>query len=349
MGRRSAAVMTSGIAVAVLAVALGGCASSGSSGSASGSASGGAGKNYTIAMLAASAQNGYNQAVYTGVKKEAAKLDPNITVKLFDGNFNSQTQLSQLQDVTSNSQYAGVVVVPNDGPTLAGAFPTVNQTPVVAVLNPIGPKANDMQPQEPGVISTVAVSPAAAAKKQAEGVVTYCAKLNPCRVAILVGNLSTTLDVDRRNAYESVLNKHPNIKVVSVLQGKYDKETSLTAVSDMLQANPHVNVILSNADQQTEGAQIALQNAGINPKSVYLTGAGGTVEAVKMVREGIWKADYINFPVSMGKAAMDQLYNKLTGKKVSAWVNADKVGTTQAYADKATLAKTPNFTGEWTG
>lgn len=349
MGKRSATVMTSGIAAAALAAALGGCSSAGSSSPAGAPASGASGKSYTIAMLAASAQNGYNQAVYTGVKEEAAKLDPHITVKLFDGNFNSQTQLSQLQDVTSNSQYAGVVTVPNDGPTLAGAFPTVNQTPVVAVLNPIGPNANDMQPQEPGVVSTVAVSPAAAAEKQAEGVVSYCAKINPCRVAILVGNLSTTLDVDRRNAYESVLAKHSNIKVISVLQGQYDKETSLTAVSDMLQANPHVNAILSNADQQTEGAQIALQNAGINPKSVYLTGAGGTVEAVKMVREGIWKADYVNFPVSMGKAAMEQLYNKLTGKHVTAWVNADTVGATQAYADKATLAKTPGFTGEWTG
>lgn len=304
---------------------------------------------YTIAVLAASSQNGYNQAVYQGVKEYAAKVDSTIKLKLLDGQFNSDTQLSQLQNVTSDSQYSGVIVVPNDGPTLGAAFPTANNIPVVTVLNPIGPNIDTMEPQVKGVISTVAVSPSDAAAKQAAGVVTYCEKINPCKVAIIVGNLGATLDVARRDAYQKVLSTHGNIKIVAVVQGAYDPDKSLTAISNVLQSTPGLNVILSNADQQTEGAQIALKNAGIDPSTVYLTGGGGTKAAVAAVRAGTWKADYVNFPVSMGAAAMEQLYNALTGKKVTPVVNADKVGATEPFANKETLDKTPGFLGEWAG
>ena len=340
--KKSAVVTGVSLAVAA-ALVLSACSSGGGAPTASTS------KTYQVAVLAASSQNGYNQAVYRGVQQYAKTLGTKITLKLLDGQFNSNTQLSQLQNVTSDGQYSGVIVVPNDGPTLTAAFPTTNKVPVVAVLNPIGPDINKMTPQVDGVVSTVAVPPADAATKQAEAVVAYCKSINPCKVVIIVGNLSATLDVARRDAYLKVLSTSKNISVVAVLQGQYDRDTSLTAVSNVLQAHKDINVILSNADQQTSGAQIALTNAGIDPSSIYLTGGGGTVDAVKAVRDGQWKADYINFPVSMGAAAMEQLYNALTGKAVKAVVNADQLGKTEPYATKETLDKTPDFTGEWAG
>lgn len=333
-------VLGAGVA-ALVALTLSGCGSSGSSG--------GSNQPLQIAFLAASSQNGYNQAVGQGIRQEVKKLGIKANVKILDGQFNADTQLSQLQNATSSGQYDGVIVVPQDGPGLAAAFPTSANIPVVSVLNPIGSDINKMQPQVDGVISTVAVSPSSAAKKQADAVAAYCQKINPCKVALLVGDLTSPLDVARRDAYNSVLKKHSNIKVVATLQGKYDRDQSLTAVGNMLQRVPNVNVILSNADQQTEGAQVALQNAGIAPKSVYLTGGGGTQEAIKALREGSWHADYVNFPVSMGAAAMQQLYNNLNNKPVKSWVNADEVGAIPPYQTSASISKYPNFHGEWNG
>ncbi|MBA2811405.1 sugar ABC transporter substrate-binding protein [Streptomyces sp. KM273126] len=302
-----------------------------------------------VAVLAASSQNGYNQAVYKGVQQAAAASGKKITLKLLDGQFDSNTQLSQLQNVTSTGNYDGVVVVPNDGVGLAAAFPLSKKIPVATVLNPIGPDINKMEPQVDGVVTTVGVPPAAAAQKQAEGVVTYCARINPCKVVLLVGNLSTPLDVARRNAYKKVLGAHSNIKVVSTVEGQYDRDTSLKAISNVLQAHKDINVILSNADQEAAGAQIALQNAGIKPSSVYLTGAGGTKDAVAAVRSGAWKAAYINFPLSMGKAAMEQLIKAMDGGTPKAVVDSDGIGGVEPYATKETLARTPDFTGEWNG
>ncbi|MFJ8788636.1 sugar ABC transporter substrate-binding protein [Streptomyces sp. NPDC102462] len=307
------------------------------------------GNTLKVAVLAASSQNGYNQAVYKGVQQAAAASGKKVSLKLLDGQFDSNTQLSQLQNVSSTGNYDGVVVVPNDGVGLAAAFPLSRKIPVATVLNPVGPDINKMEPQVDGVVTTVGVPPTAAAEKQAEGVVGYCARINPCKVVLLVGNLSTPLDVARRDAYKKVLDPHSNIKVVSTVEGQYDRDTSLKAISNVLQAHKDVNVILSNADQEAAGAQIALQNAGIKPSSIYLTGAGGTKDAVAAVRAGTWKAAYVNFPVSMGKAAMEQLIKAMDGGTAKAVVNADDVGATEPYATKETLSKTPDFTGEWNG
>lgn len=315
---------------------------------ATASSAGAASKTYKVAVLLASANNGYNQAVATGVKEEASKLGVKVKLTILGADFNTTTQLSQLEDATSNKLYDGVVIVPNDGTALGAAFPTADGAPVVTVLDPIGPKWNDMLPQVKGVVSTVAVPVSSAAKKQTTGLISYCAKINPCNVVIIVGNTSSSLDNARAVAYKTAFASHSNIHVVATLSGEYDPATSDTVMSNVLVANPHINAVMSNADQETQGVEIALKAAGIKPSSVYLTGGGGTTYAVADVRNGTWKSDYVNFPVTMGQQALTQLINKLTGKKVTKWVNADK-GPTTAYATKATLAKTPTFKGEWAG
>ncbi|RWZ52977.1 sugar ABC transporter substrate-binding protein [Labedella phragmitis] len=314
-----------------------------------GSAGAGSEDGYEIAVLLSSSQNGYNQAVAKGVQEMADELDADINLTLLDGQFNADTQLSQMETAGVGDKYDGVVVVPFDGPALAAAFPLGNGIPVTSVLNPIGPDLSEMEPQVEGVVSTVAVPAGEAAAKQAEDVVTYCADLDPCKVVLLVGQLNAPLDVTREESYREVLEAEDNIEIVTTVEGNYDPDQSATTITNVLQSTPDVNVILSNADQQTKGAQIALEDAGIDPSTVYLTGGGGTTESIQNVRDGIWKADYINFPVSMGAAAMEQLYNALTGADVESYVNADEVGEIEPYATKETLDETPDYVGEWEG
>jgi ribose transport system substrate-binding protein len=302
-----------------------------------------------VAVLAASAQNGYNQAVFQGVQEGAEELGLTVDAQILDGQFDANTQLSQLQNASTSGDYDGIIVVPQDGPVLAAAFPLAQEIPVVTVLNPIGPDIEKMEPQVEGVVSTIAVPPSEAAKKQAEQVVEYCESIDPCKVGIVVGLLNSPLDVARSDAYKEVLSEHSNIEIVGTVEGAYDRDKSLSAVSNMLQGNEDINAILSNADQQTSGAQIALENAGIDPSSVFLTGGGGTTDAIKAVRDGLWTTDYVNFPVSMGAAAMEQLSNAINGKDVQAVVDSDSLGPIDSYASKEDLDKVPDFTGEWNG
>lgn len=337
---KSASATLGVVALSLLATGCGG---------ASETAPGNEGETLRIAVLAASAQNGYNQAVYQGVQEGAEELGITVDAKILDGQFDANTQLSQLQNASTSGQYDGIIVVPQDGPALAAAFPLAEDIPVVSVLNPIGPDIEMMEPQVEGVVSTVATPPSAAAAKQAEQVVEYCADIDPCKVGIIIGLLNSPLDVARNEAYEEVLSQHDNIQIVGTVEGGYDRDKSLTAASNLLQGNKDINAFLSNADQQTLGAQIALENAGIEPSEVFLTGGGGTTEAVEAVRNGDWTSDYLNFPVSMGAAAMEQIHNAITGAEVTAVVDADSVGPIDPFVYKEDLDAAPDFTGEWNG
>jgi ribose transport system substrate-binding protein len=336
-------------ASAATALALSGCGSGTATSSSSGGGSGG-GKVYHVAFLAASSQNAYNQAVYQGVQQEAKKLG-NVQVSIYDGKFDGQTQFNQMQTVAASGKFQGIVIVPQDTVSIGAAVGSAQaqHIPVVTALFPIGPNLTQLKPQVPGVVATVASPPAVGATKQAQQVVAYCQNKNPCRTVILIGLLSAPFDKVRYDAYRAVLDKHPNIKVVSTLQGGYDRNQSLSAMQDALQANHQIDVLLSNADQMTEGAQIALQSAGLNVKNMFLTGAGGTTEAVQAVRQGLWKTDYLNFPVTQGEQSMQQVYNAMTGKPVQSVVDSDKTAPFNPFADKSVLDAHPSFKGEWSG
>lgn len=343
--KRVKAVTVSTIAVLALA------ACSGTSVESESAAPTAAPETYRIAFLASSSQNGYNQAVWKGIQDQAAALG-NVEVEIFDGAFAADIQLNQLEDAASNGQFDGIIVVPNDTVGIASGVATAkaNNVPVVTVLFPIGPDLKQLEPQVDGIISTIASPPADGATKQAELVVEHCATLtDTCRVVILIGQLQYPFDNVRYEAYMAVLEAHDNIEVVATASGNYDRDTSLTAMTDVLQANKNIDVVLSNADQQTQGAAIAVAEAGYAPGEVYLTGGGGTIEAVAAVRDGSWAAAYLNFPVTMGAEALTQLVNFLTGKPVKTVVDADTIGGIEPFVDKKILDANPDFLGQWSG
>src|SRR5690606_7716851 len=145
-----------------------------------------------------------------------------------------------------------------------------------------------------------------------------------------------------------VLDSHKNIQVIGTLEGSYDRDASLTAVSNLLQASKDINGILSSADQQTMGAQIALENAGIDPSSIFLTGGGGTEEAVQAVLDGKWTNVYLSFPVTMGRAALEQAVNAARGEAVQEVVDAHSLVDISPVATKADIEDS-GFVAEWNG
>lgn len=302
---------------------------------------------YNIAFLAASSQNGYNQAAHEGVQNVAEASDIDIEVSIIDGQFDANAQLGQLENAGVGDEYDGIVIVPNDGPSLSSAFPLANEIPVVTVLNPIGTDIEEMEPQVEGVVSTVSVPPSEAAAQQAEQVVDYCEDIDPCEVVLMLGQLDTPLDTARRDAYDEVLDEHDNIEVVSTVEGGYDRDGGMAAMQNVLQANPEFDALLANADQDALGATLAIEQAGMDPSEVFITGGGGTADAVQNAQDGTWKAAYINFPVSMGEAAAEQLLAALQGEEVETYVNADEVGPIDPYATEDSIPD--DYEAEWDG
>ncbi len=300
-----------------------------------------------IAYFAASSQNGFNQATYEGVQAKAAELG--YETEIFDGQFDAALQYSQIEDVLASGNFAGFIVAPNDSVGISGAFEQVIAAgiPIATVLFPVGPDLNTLEPQVPGITATVASPPVAGATIQAEAVVTWCADKDPCNVVIIIGGKIFPFDNLRLETFEAVLGAHPNIKVLAVGEGFYSPDAALTAMTDILQANSDVDVVLSNADQHLVGVEIALEAAGYTVPDLYLSGGGAAAIAIDAIREGRWDATLAYFPVTMGSLAMEQIANAIEGKPVTQAINMDTSGPLAAMIDKSVLDANPDFTGEW--
>ena len=300
-----------------------------------------------IAFFAASSQNGFNQATYEGVEEKAAELG--YETAIFDGKFDAAHQYSQIEDVLVSGNYEGFIIFPNDTVGIAGAFEQVIAAgiPVATVLFPVGPDLTTLEPQVEGITTTVASPPVDGATFQAQSVVDHCDGKDPCNVVIIIGAKIFPFDNLRLETFQAVLAKHDNIKVLAVGEGWYSPETSLTAMTDILQANSDVHVVLSNADQHLAGAEIALEAAGYSVPDLYMSGGGAAAIAIDAIREGRWDATLAYFPKTMGAMAMEQIANAIEGKPVTAVINMDEAGPVQAMIDKAVLDANPDFKGEW--
>ncbi len=300
-----------------------------------------------IAYFAAASQNGFNQATYEGIQEMAAARGYETAV--FDGQFDAAVQFSQVEDVLASGNFDGFIIAPNDNVGIAGAVEQVIAAgkPIATVLFPVGPEMNSLEPQVEGITATVASPPVPGATIQAEGVVEFCADKNPCNVIILIGAKIFPFDNLRLETYQSVLAQHENIKVLAVGEGYYSPEVGLNAMTDMLQANSDVHAVLSNADQQMAGADIALEAAGYNVPDLYIMGGGAAHVAIEAIRSGRWDATLAYFPKTMGALAMEQIANAIEGKPVKNAINMDEEGPVQALIDKSVLDANPDFVAEW--
>ena len=303
-----------------------------------------------IAFLAASSQNGYNQAIWTGIQQAATELG-GVQVEIYDGAFDSTKQFSQVEDLIANGGFNAIIITPNDTVGIAPALEEATGAglTVATALFPVGPELNEMEPQVPGLTTTVAADPAKGATAQAEAVVAYCADKDPCNVAVIMGQLIYPFDNLRYDAFKTVLGQHANIKIVATGEGNYDPDTSLKAMQDIIQANPKIDVVLSNADQHLVGAEIALSDAGIDPASLYTMGGGANQITIDAIRAGTIDATLAEYPVSMGAAALKAVVQTLKGETAPTWIDPTTLGSAPAIITKEWLDANPDFKAEWQG
>ncbi len=309
----------------------------------------GDGAPVSIAFFASSSQNGYNQAVYDGVE-QAAEEAGNVETEIFDGEFNAEIQFNQIEDVVASGRFDGYVMVPNDP---VGIAPAAEQAlaagPTATALFPIGPDLDSLEPQLEGMI-TSAGSVSVSAEAAAEEVVTFCESIDPCRVVILIGQLQFPFDNLRLETFESVLGEHDNIEIVATGEGQYSQDVSLTAMQDILQSNPEFEVLLSNADQHVTGALVALNDAGLDVESMYISGGGASEVAIEGIRSGIWDATIIGLPKTEGYLAAKAVIASLRGEEFEQ-VNdvnvVNELGVSVVTAE--VLEENPDWVAEWAG
>jgi ribose transport system substrate-binding protein len=303
-------------ALGVLAVLVAGCgggskSSSGGQSTTSGTSSS---KPVRIAFFLAATANTYSQAELKGAQATAKKM--NAKIDYFDGNFETEKQVNQIQDAVVSKKYDAFIISPNDGASVVPAIQTAldNKIKVACVLTPCG-KTLDTKVQIPGQTAWVGISFRGNGLFMGNETVKACKNVNPCKVAVYVGLYTFPADRLMLKLFEQIVAKHPNIKVVQKGQAQYLADPAFKITQNVVQANPDLKVIVTSGDQMTNGAEQALAQTPLKGK-VALIGSGASVIGVKALKEKRWMSSYISTPFQEGEIAAKLLIQAVRGADI---------------------------------
>src|SRR5215469_14962828 len=358
-GLKHTRIAVCGIAIAAMAVLIGGCSSSSSSSSSPSAAS-------TSGASAAAAGSGTRMAIFyynpspygiaslKGAQQEAAKLG--IKLDAFDANNNPQTQSTQIQDAITSGKYKAFWVWGLNDPALT---PVINQALAKGIkvasadytwgtLDQQNTLAGD-----PKFVTTVGQSIGPEAANEENTMNAACTKQvgsGHCNIAFLPGLANFPTDTVRINAMTAYYASKSNYTFTVMPPGNYDQTASQAVAQTFFTAHKNINVFATFGDQMAAGAITALGLVGgYTPGSnIAIIGYGGAKELVEQVKSGKVYATLGLYPASESVLGIQYLYDALKGKPVPNVVNILNPSTRPAIIDQAYLSSHPNFTPDWT-
>ncbi|WP_109480916.1 sugar ABC transporter substrate-binding protein [Paraburkholderia sp. C35] len=142
-------------------------------------------------------------------------------------------------------------------------------------------------------------------------------------VVDLIGLVGTTAATDREKGFSDEIAKYPDIKVVARQEGAFDQEKSLNAMTSILQKFPQIDAVFGANDDNTVGAEKAIDNAGRykpagDKDHILVIGADGTAQALSAIRAGKQDATISQNPIEMAAKSLSFIADNAAGKPVPA-------------------------------
>ncbi|MFE7974061.1 sugar ABC transporter substrate-binding protein [Streptomyces shenzhenensis] len=273
-----------------------------------------------IAYFSAGTSNAYLQAAIAAAKKKSKDLGVGLDV--FDGQFDAQKQFDQIQTALTSGKYNAFAVEPNDGNLVCKLL--TQQAPrkgiLVSVFNlPICGRATRLGDAtwEPGTVTYVGGQ----TLDVYEQWVTQVIKDNPdgAKIALISGpDLNANTICFQKAAKEFA--KHKGFEVVAQQTTDYTTPKGNSAAQTILQANPDLNVIMSNFSGMSRGIVQAVNSAGRKGK-VKIYDFGGDKWALNSVQKGDLEQSVMMLPAQETEEAIQALADHVAGKKVPHFIN----------------------------
>lgn len=299
-----------------------------------------------IAYISFAVANTYDEPMLAAAQEVAAANNAEITV--FDGNLDPNLQVTLIQDVIASGQYDGMITQPIYGPAIidvVGEAIAAGIT-VVNIDQILGEDFTTGASQIDGLAANIVFVPSDLGTKLGEQVVEACASqnLDPCNVAYLHDVKASAIGVALWDAFNEVTAGTP-VTVVAEGETFYNPAAAQTAISDILTANPNVNLI-ATSDQGLQGGVQAIEAAGKSLSDFLMVGYGGSVWGQGQVADGVVFADVVQAPATEGRLGMEAMIDALR--------NGNNQGDIDPFADfpnngVMTKDTASEFTGEWAG
>ncbi len=245
---------------------------------------------------------------------EAAAKAGGDTLVFLDANGDVSKQNNDIQDLITQGVNALIInpvnpdaVVPSLEAAIAAGIPvitvdrSVNGQGVTAHVGRDNKKMGQM------------VGEAVVARLKADGV-------EKAKIIEIQGDAGGAVMMDRRDGFHAAL-KGSSHTIVEGPYAEYIRANAVTAMQDLLQANPDVKVVYAHNDDMALGAlQVLKEN---NRNDVLVAGVDGLSEALNIIAEGgNYIASTLNDPKYLGDVTIQVAREAAAKKEVAKFVDA---------------------------
>ncbi len=259
-------------------------------------------KKMKIGLTVPTLGNPFFVAMSKGAEEAAAKYNAEVIVVSADHDLAKQTQ--QFENfITQNVDL--ILLSPFDSEGIAGAVQQAKAAgiPVVALDGSA----------EGGVDTVIMSDNVQAGRLVAEYLVDRLGGKG--NIAIIDGPPVSAV-IDRIKGFEEVLANYPDIKVIANQNGEGNRETALTLMEGILQANKEIDAVFCINDEEGIGVQIAQEQAG-RLGEFFIVGVDGAPSAADALKEKkSYAATSAQYPNQMAIVGIEQAMNVINGKKV---------------------------------
>lgn len=265
-----------------------------------------------IAYLAWSASTEYNQLVSKGAEAASKALGQNYV--FLDGQIDSTRQLNQFEQLTTSRAAGGFFNI-LDGSALRRVSKVAEDTKTY--FGAIWDSVAWYTPFDAGDYYTLYAVPEeddAHRRVSAEVLKAVTETFGGGDVVALTGTPGNWCETARNRGRDDAFKDFPKTKLVDKLPGKWLREESLRATEDLLSRNKNIVGIITQNDDEAQGALAALRNAGIKPgKDVFVGGADGTSLGSQAIKRGLQTATSGNSPVYTGALFAARIFDVTHG------------------------------------
>jgi ribose transport system substrate-binding protein len=273
-----------------------------------------AGEPIRIAYMPPATEFNYYMAIGEGIKAQAAEAGVETFMLAPQSGSDIAGQMGMIQDVLTQD-VAGIILSTHDENAAAPLVKqAVDKGVAVIIVN------SDIPNFPTPVHGVVGYGQRNGTFKEGEYIVDMVD--GKAKVGVLEG-LPGYHSTERIGGYLDYFKDHPGMEIVATLPTEWNVETGNTAMMDMLQAHPEINVVVTANDYISIGAAKAAAALGRN--DVLIFGNDGDTTGLEEIAEGKWTATVNTTPFVMGKVALQVILDCLNGAYPGGWTETPTV------------------------
>ena len=276
---------------------------------------------------------------------EKAEKDLNIKVNLVDGGWDANQQANAIQNAISSGA-DGIVISPVDPSAVCTYVDEALDAgiEVCALTTQIGTgDAEDpVYPETVGLVGHIETEVGRTAMDIAAEALDRTGK-----IAIIEGTPGMSDTEGRKKGIDEENKEYPDIEVVSRVCGEWGVDKAYTAMQNIIQSNPEVELVICHSDNMAVGAAKALEDADMTDK-VKIVGIGGSKDALDLIKKGEIYGTIMYVPETEAYTALEATAKVVRGEaEKETFYNVQDLPLFAETGDVCTQENVDKFTAEW--